>query len=268
VSTTDAANAAYWNELCGTAFARSVGVTENTPEQLDRYDAAYLELYPFLRGYLDALSVDGRSVLEIGPGYGTIGRELLRRGASYSALDVAASPVTIAADSLARYGQPTTNAVVGSILAAPFADESFDRVVAVGSLHHAGDLEGAIVESRRILRRHGVLLLMVYNARSLNRLVTTPVARLAARCYPRRADWILSRTHRDLDTTMRPAPHTDFVSRSRLRELLGAFDSVRIEARGASPISVHGRTLVSAPFVRRLLEPSGTALDLYAVARR
>jgi hypothetical protein len=59
----DAANAAFWDELCGTAFARSVGVTTGTAPELDAYDAAYLRLYPYLDAYIsEAHGEDGARI--------------------------------------------------------------------------------------------------------------------------------------------------------------------------------------------------------------
>ena len=47
---TDIRNAEFWDELCGTTFARSVGVTDASPQSLARFDAAYMEFYPYLAG--------------------------------------------------------------------------------------------------------------------------------------------------------------------------------------------------------------------------
>ena len=48
----DVRNAAFWDELCGTTFARSVGISDASPQSLARFDAAYLDFYPYLEGYL------------------------------------------------------------------------------------------------------------------------------------------------------------------------------------------------------------------------
>src|SRR5262245_9621357 len=62
----DRRNAQFWSELCGSALARSLGITEHTPEALRRFDEAYMELYPYLAAYVFQEGLRGRRVLEIG----------------------------------------------------------------------------------------------------------------------------------------------------------------------------------------------------------
>ena len=45
---TDARNAAFWDELCGSALARQVGIEDASAESLERFDAAYMASYPYL----------------------------------------------------------------------------------------------------------------------------------------------------------------------------------------------------------------------------
>ena len=68
----DAENARFWDELCGSSLARQVGVADASAESLARFDAAYLEQYPYLISYLPEGALAGASVLEIGLGYGTL----------------------------------------------------------------------------------------------------------------------------------------------------------------------------------------------------
>ena len=48
----DARNAAFWDELCGSVLAEQLGITEASPENLRRFDQAYMDYYPYLPGYL------------------------------------------------------------------------------------------------------------------------------------------------------------------------------------------------------------------------
>jgi SAM-dependent methyltransferase len=107
----DAANASFWDELCGTNLAREIGVTDAAPASLERFDRAYLDLYPYLAGYLRAPAMAGRRVLEIGLGYGTVAELLARAGADYHGIDIAEGPVAMARERLAR--------VRGALLVAP-----------------------------------------------------------------------------------------------------------------------------------------------------
>ena len=49
----DDRNAAFWDELCGSSLARSIGITDASAESLARFDAAYMGHYPYLPQYLD-----------------------------------------------------------------------------------------------------------------------------------------------------------------------------------------------------------------------
>jgi hypothetical protein len=55
----DAGNAQFWDELCGSALARQLGIDDASQESLSRFDAAYLALYPYLPGYLDGVALAG-----------------------------------------------------------------------------------------------------------------------------------------------------------------------------------------------------------------
>ena len=46
----DDRNAAFWDELCGTNLARTLGISDASPESLARFDEAYHALYPYLLG--------------------------------------------------------------------------------------------------------------------------------------------------------------------------------------------------------------------------
>jgi hypothetical protein len=62
---TDVKNAAFWNELCGSGLARSLGITESTPESLRKFDEAYMAMYPYLSRYVTEEELAGKRVLEI-----------------------------------------------------------------------------------------------------------------------------------------------------------------------------------------------------------
>ena len=47
----DSQNSEFWNELCGTQLAHSLGITDFSAPSLEKFDRYYLAMYP----YLDAL---------------------------------------------------------------------------------------------------------------------------------------------------------------------------------------------------------------------
>jgi SAM-dependent methyltransferase len=92
----------------------------------------------------------GRATLEIGCGEGRVARDLRDRGHRVIAVD--ASPTLIA---LAHETDPDGEYVVADAAALPFADASFDLVVAHNSLMDFDDLAGSVAEAARVLEPTG-----------------------------------------------------------------------------------------------------------------
>ena len=255
-------NAEFWDELCGTHMARQLGIRDASPGELARFDAAYLDIYPYLLGYFPREWVEGRQVLEVGLGYGTLSEKLARMGADYHGLDIAAGPVEMVRHRMASVpGARPEQVRQGSVLELPWPDASFDLVASIGCLHHTGDLFGAIQEVRRVLRPGGRLVLMVYNRRSLRRLVA------GVRHRGRLEDEEM-RARYDATTDGEAAPHTDFVTAPELRGMLYGFSDIRVERRNMDTLPIpfmgaRSRSALMALRVDRLL-----GLDLYVTARR
>jgi SAM-dependent methyltransferase len=260
-------NAAFWNELCGSDLARSVGVEDASPASLRRYDDAYMGMYPYLWRYVPE-SLDGLMTLEIGLGYGTLGQLLAGRGADYHGLDNAAGPVAMMRHRLGQLGVGSPDQVVqGSILSAPYADEQFDHVFSIGCIHHTGDIERAVAEIHRVLRPGGRAVVMIYNRRSFRRAVYLPTQRALAR-IGRRPHPTDDGSVRDFNLAGEPAPHTDYLTRRETARLFGRFSRVRIEAQNAEAYTaLRGRI---RPSRRVLLATLGRTLgaDLYITADR
>jgi ubiquinone/menaquinone biosynthesis C-methylase UbiE len=269
-SAIDQRNKAFWDELCGTGLAQTLGITEITPDSVARFDEAYMGHYPYLASYLEELPVEGREVLEIGLGFGTVGQILARRGARYHGADIAAGPVAMMKDRLRWIGRTDgSDAVQASALELPWPDGTFDVVVSIGCLHHTGDLPQAVSEVNRVLVPGGVAFVMLYNAQSFRQLVVVNRERLRAARARRSSDEKV-RAMYDANTAGEAAPHTDFVSRRGVRELFGAFSEVSIDSQNFDTLTptLAGRTLT----VRRewLLGNVGRVLglDLYIHARK
>ena len=249
----NAGNARFWDELCGSALARQLGIEDATAQSLRRFDEAYLEQYPYLEAYLDD-RLDNRQVLEVGLGYGTLSGCIAARGADLYGLDIAAGPVEMVRHRLRLMGRPADDHVVqGSALDMPFPDATFDRVYSIGCLHHTGDLPRAVSEVHRVLRPGGRAVVMLYNRHSFRFLVRNNVLRRTAEEL--RADY-------DSNAAGEAAPHTDYVTARQARALFGRFAKVRIDRRNFDSLPYIPRRRLLGN-VDRLL-----GLDLYIVADR
>jgi SAM-dependent methyltransferase len=253
----DRRNAAFWDELCGSGLAQQLGITEPSPENLARFDDAYLGMYPYLDAYLPS-GPRGARLLEVGLGYGTVSQVLAGRGLDYHGLDIAAGPVEMVRHRLDRLGivDSEERVRVGSVLEMEHPDASFDHVVTIGCLHHTGDLQRAVGEVERILRPGGRAVVMVYNARSFRRL--------RMRLRGERSDDEQMRAAYDANLEGEAAPATVYTSMGEAKRLFAGFSEVRVRRENFDPLSF-GRLFV--PRERLLGWPAHMAgLDLYITA--
>ncbi|HWA21427.1 MAG TPA: class I SAM-dependent methyltransferase [Caulobacterales bacterium] len=221
----DTANNAFWNTLCGTTFANSIGVTDDSPASLGRFDEWFFKLYPYLEDHVRSNELAGKRVLEVGLGYGSVGQRLAQAGADYMGLDIADGPVEMMRHRL-RQAKLPGDATCASILNPPFPPASFDAVIAIGCLHHTGDLKGAIAQCRRLLKPGGRLTMMVYYAYSYRQWGQ---AKAETRHYLLRelmgyrgvvaGAKAAHRAAYDTDLEGNAAPHTDWISQTSLRRL-------------------------------------------------
>jgi len=264
-------NAAFWSELCGTQLARSIGVTDDSPQSLKRFDDWYFSFYPYLFEHIPFAAMQGKDVLEVGLGYGTVSQRIAESGARYSGLDIAPGPVHMANHRLRQSGLPGA-AQVGSILEAPFADASFDLVVAIGCLHHTGDLRRATDECRRLLRPGGKLVFMVYYAYSYRRLVQAPrhtlgyaLRELAGYRGVVGASSERERAAYDASTSGEGAPHTDWISKRSLRSLCRDFSAFECRTENIDNGVPFRWSRPRAELLKTPI-PRWIGLDLYATA--
>jgi SAM-dependent methyltransferase len=95
-------------------------------------------------------------VLDWGCGYGQMTDLLRRRGMRVTAIDYDPEINGLERRPLDRY--PGLDALyTGDPVRLPFEDDAFDAVLSMGVLEHVGDPDGSLEETRRILRRGGLL---------------------------------------------------------------------------------------------------------------
>ena len=266
------ANRRFWDELCGSSLARSVGITDRTAASLAKFDEAYMELYPYLLQRVPVADFAGLRVLEVGLGYGTLGQKIAQSCRSYTGLDIAHGPVQMMRHRLGLAGI-AGNAVQGSVLDAPFPDASFDRVVAIGCFHHTGDTQRCLDETWRLLRPGGIAYLMVYNRYSALQWQRWPGRTLAAAL----AEWGLGRWDTaptvgqrhayDRNSAGAAAPETQFFSTRQLRRMLGRFRRLELAKENFGNVKMGGRILIPRRSLLRLAGPA-IGLDIYVRAEK
>ena len=121
---------------------------------------------PFLRNWLSAADLGGKSCIDIGCGSGIFSSLLVRRGATVTAVDLTEAGVTLAKEAAKVFGTDI-DIVRMDAENMPFKSESFAFAFSWGVLHHTGDMEKAVAEMARILKSGGTGMMMVYHRRSV-----------------------------------------------------------------------------------------------------
>ncbi|MCU4186928.1 class I SAM-dependent methyltransferase [Acidiferrimicrobium sp. IK] len=175
----------------------------------------------------DRLGVQpGDRLMDMGAGGGRHAFEAMRRGAVVIAVDADSGEVKNAAgmmqamvseDRATRASGGRGAATVGNALSLPFADGTFDRIIAAEVLEHIPDDRGAIAELARVLRPGGTIA------------VTVP------RWLPELVTWAISD-----DYHMVPGGHVRIYRRSVLTR--------RLEAAGLSPYGGHHAHALHSPY--------------------
>ena len=260
-------NAAFWDELCGSHLARSLGVTDSSIESLRKFDEWYFNFYPYLFDHIPFSTMKGKRVLEIGLGYGTVSQQLAESGADYTGLDIAQGPVSMVNQRLTQ-SQLSGVAIQGSILNSELSTGTFDYIVAIGCLHHTGNLQLAIEQCHRLLKPGGQLIFMVYYAYSYRRFRMTPfltIWNMAKEIFGYRGvvgnGSNRQRAAYDVSSNGAGAPHTDWISERSLRSYCSAFSTFAAKVENIDQEPPFWRT--SRAKLLNTNWPSVVGLDIY-----
>ncbi len=263
----DERNRRFWNELCGTQLAQSLGITTQDATAIDTFDQAYLDMYPYLLDCVPTADFKGKKVLEVGLGFGTLSQQIALHANQYRGLDIAQGPVDMSNVRMERLGRPAERfrAVQASMLECPFDNEEFDVVVSIGCFHHTGNLQRCIDETWRVLKPGGRAFIMVYNKFSYRNWMRWPVTSLRAAFQGATAG--RSRAERasyDANTKGEAAPETVFSSVADLQRMFSQYASFHANKRNCG-VPVRFATIRSAalPLVGPLF-----GLDIYVTATK
>ena len=275
----DNQNDAYWSELSGTRAAAKLGITPSDPNGHSVFDEWFFWYYPYLAdtSVIPWSELMDKQVLEVGLGYGSVGRKAINCGAFYTGLDVARGPIEFLSKTTQ---QSSATFLQESVLAMPFPDNSFDYVISIGCLHHTGDLRKALEECVRVLRPGGTLVFMIYNALSYKRWLTRPLETLHRSKHGYSPRQISKHANKDAwwydrksDGTA--APSTVFTTTKEIENMLSETSIKSIEIKNIDniqdllPARLQIRALdrvriaaLRLPFLKRI------GLDIYATATK
>jgi SAM-dependent methyltransferase len=265
-------NSEFWDELCGSHLARVIGITDSSSESLKRFDEWYFDFYPYLFKHIPFEQMRGKKVLDIGLGYGTVAQRLAEAGAVYTGLDIAQGPVSMVNHRLAQCGL-LGKAVQGSILDPQLPADTFDYVVAIGCLHHTGNLQLAIQQCFDVLKPGGQLIFMVYYAYSYRRFRMTPLLTLKTLLKESLgyrgvvgSGSDRQRAAYDAGSEGGAAPHTDWISERSLRHYCRDFSAFDASVENIDQEPPFARTPRGELLKTRW--PALMGLDIYATATK
>jgi ubiquinone/menaquinone biosynthesis C-methylase UbiE len=124
----------------------------------------------------------GETIVDLGCGRCAHSLRLAQRGFKVEALDFYSQVLARAREVLLRSGSGgSVHLHCADITALPFADGSFRYALCWGVLMHIPEIEKAIGEIARVLRRGGILVVGESNMHSLQSLLLHPLARSLGR---------------------------------------------------------------------------------------
>jgi SAM-dependent methyltransferase len=269
LNATSSLNRDFWNEPCGSQMLRSMGLTDYSPAAIEKFDQAFFGYYPYLSEFIPHPALEGKDILEVGLGMGSVARYAASLSRTYVGVDIASGPVELVINSVSP--NAAAKAVCASVFELPFENAVFDVAISIGCLHHTGSVKKSVSELARVLRKGGRLNIMIYNRYSARRLWRYPVETLMS-AFKNRTEENSSNTERqeyDSGSAGDAAPYTAFLSSGDIRKLLieSGFKNIKIQKRNMDSINSRGRILLGRNVTRRLFE-SVLGLDLYITAIR
>jgi len=264
-------NAVFWSEPCGTNAANIQNLDLNDPSDVEEFDKWYIRTYPYLFDYLDKLNLTGASVLEIGVGLGTVSRYLVSRSKSVAFVDIAPGALNFVRNTLPK--ESNVRYFCQSILEIEL-QETFDFVIAVGSLHHTGDLDKALNVAESLTKKKGTLLIMIYYAFQPRRIIFHPVRTFneyfRSNLLVRNRQIIFAeqdshlRAKADSNSAGKPAPYTAFSSRKIFSNRSGVTYKLRLNNFHRLPLV--SRFISRDFFLKYFSKYFGC--DIYAIGRK
>jgi len=124
--------------------------------------------YPLLSSVIDYSALKDKKVLDIAVGTGWTTEQFVRAKARVTAIDLTDQAVALTKKRLELYGLQAEQIMQADAQNMPFADQSFDFVLAFGCLMHMPNTQKAVDEIYRVLKPAGKASAMMYYKNSLH----------------------------------------------------------------------------------------------------
>jgi len=217
----DEQNREFWNEICGSTFAELNKINLEDINQIESFDKHYFEFYPYLFDELNWVLQEANNCIEVGLGAGTISRYLASRCSNYVGFDISdrsCNFVRATFDNLKINGTIINRSILDTLDKSDF--KKYDSAVAIGSLHHTGDLSLALANLESVVKPGGRILVMVYYYAQPKRILYDPfnfisniINLLVNKQFHFEEKNRLIRKSSDKNLKNEPAPITTFSSR-------------------------------------------------------
>jgi len=157
----------YWEkEPCGTSDEIVGDRKPLSKEWFEKIEEYRYQVEPFIPDMVDFPRYKGKKLLEVGVGAGTDHLQWARAGARCHGVDLTDAAIRTTRKHLAYHGLKS-NLKRADAERLPFKDNSFDVVYSWGVIHHSEKPELIVEEIRRVLKKGGIFIGMMYGRHSV-----------------------------------------------------------------------------------------------------
>lgn len=149
----------FWNRHPLGSY--EIGAEPGTKEYFDKHDKIRRDLEFFSYELYRFDNYDNKKVLDIGCGNGWVVCEYAKRKANVIGVDLTKKAMELTSRRLDFLGLEA-NLAEADAENLPFLDNSFDLVTSIGVLHHTPDIQKAIGEIYRVLKKDRECIIVVY----------------------------------------------------------------------------------------------------------
>jgi len=251
------ARATWERQAVGSQRSNAPPGTQEYYQQIKEYRYGYET--PFIPKFFNFGEMSGKRVLEVGVGNGIDALEIMKKGASYTGIDITRNHI----DLTRRYielelmkGKPliVEGIIEGDLLQTELTG-GYDVIYSFGVLHHIAHEEEYLIRMRQLMAKDGQLLIAVYARYSFFNLwmILTWVVRNRMRYSL--ADW---QSHLAEGSILGEPVVIKIRNRKEIQSMLeiAGFKILRYKRKGFVQNYIPG--------IGRLLAPDGIILNLFA----